>query len=212
MMVASADAVGCMKMVSHVVINGMAISVNAMAGCIKANMAITNVMANTGDALTLNTLLTNKLFYALIKIIIILAIFPPIGQVIFFNPSAKWLSGDGAMWLKRALTVAAVLVVVAQLIIPSALAYLWPILGFHHSCIGYPLKGAPLPGTPMWPFYPGSGRAELVRPGVAFCPVNGNLAFGMAPPFGLPPGNLPAANVTNKTPSGKGVGANETLK
>jgi hypothetical protein len=112
------------------------------------------------------------------------------------------------MRIARALVVAVIFMVVAHPAISSALAWYWPILGFHYSCQGYPPKDAPLPGTPGWPFYPDSGRAELVPPGVAYCPISGNLDFGPVPPLPGRPNRFP---VTNETSGKKGLETNSTL-
>jgi len=100
------------------------------------------------------------------------------------------------MRLKGALVVALIIMTVAQLVIPSASAWLWPIFSFQDYCHGYPINNKPLPGTPQWPFFPDSGRAELVPPGVAYCPVRGSLNFGPAPPMMGGPYVLPGINRT----------------
>ena len=111
----------------------------------------------------------------------------------------------------RALVVLAVFILMAPSFIPSAQGWLWPILGFHNPCIGYPLQGyRPLPGTPQWPCYPDGGRAQIVLPGSPYCPMCGTLDFGLTPPFGLRPSSLPAANATNETSGEKGTAANTT--
>lgn len=109
----------------------------------------------------------------------------------------------------KAFVIAILLLFMVSQAIPPAFAWLWPILGFHNSCIGYPLQDyvpyVPLPGTPQWQDFPDSGRAIPVLPGTAYCPINGKLTFGLNPPFGLPV-SRPAANRTNET------SANETSK
>ncbi len=113
----------------------------------------------------------------------------------------------------RVLVVVAICIIMALLIVPSAFAWLWPILGFSHSCQGYPLQGyKPLPGTPEWQFYPDSGRAELIRPGVAFCPISGNLDFGLIPPFGYRPSGFPTTNITNETSGQKEISTNKVAR
>jgi hypothetical protein len=114
------------------------------------------------------------------------------------------------MRIVKALVVAAILMVMAPLVVSPAFAWLWPILGFHYSCQGYPLQGyKPLPGTPQWPFYPDSGRAELVPPGVAYCPICGNLDFGLTPPFWYHYG-FPVGNITNETSGQKAIATNKS--
>ena len=107
----------------------------------------------------------------------------------------------------------AIFMVMALLVAPSAFAWLWPILGFSHSCIGYPIKNKPLPGTPQWPFFPDSGRAELVRPGDPYCPVCGFMDVGPVPPMaGRPcPTYLPAeAPARNETAPEKNISDNRS--
>jgi hypothetical protein len=99
------------------------------------------------------------------------------------------------------------MILMPQAVFPAS-AWLWPILGFHNSCIGYPAQNKPLPGTPQWPYYPDSGRAELVRPGVAYCPISGNFTFGPVPPLPGRPYRFPE---TNETTGKKGLEANRTL-
>lgn len=107
------------------------------------------------------------------------------------------------MRIMRALVVAAIFMVITLLVVSPSFAWYWPILGFSHQCQDYPLQGyKPLPGTPQWAFYPDSGRAELVLPGVAYCPIRGNLIFGLVPPLaGWPYG----FHGTNETSSPKGI-------
>lgn len=86
------------------------------------------------------------------------------------------------MRIARTLIVAAIVIVIVQSAVTTAFAWYWPIVGFGDTCQGYHQQGnIPLPGTPQWPYYPGSGRGELVVPGVAYCPVHGRLNFGFAP-------------------------------
>ena len=82
----------------------------------------------------------------------------------------------------RVLLVMMVLILAVSTAIMPAFAWFWPILGFNNTCSGYPRGGfKPVPGTLAWLNYPDSGRAEMVLPGVAYCPSAQHLGFGFSP-------------------------------
>ncbi len=122
--------------------------------------------------------------------------------------------GMGIMRVARALVMAVIFMLVAPPVVPSATAWLWPILGFGHPCQDHiPKEYKPLPGTPGWRSFPRSGQAELVRPGAAFCPVCGYMEFGPVPPSaGRPCGIIatPGAPEKKKPAEEKNVTTNRS--